>query len=412
MNAILKGCLLALTLVLTGVSAGADNWSRFRGENGTGLSSLQGLPTTWTDSDYAWTVEFANVGHSSPVVWGKSLFVTTATEGGTQRFLHCLNADSGAELWQQSLSFKESAKHLKNSWASSTPATDGERVYVIFADDESHVVAAWDFQGQQVWTRNLGSFGKDHGQGVSPIVAGDLVIVPNDQPGPSSILALNAKSGEVVWSVERPIAQTSYSTPMLIPGDGGSAQLICLSQAAGVTSFDVQTGRLNWQTAAMPMRTVASPVASDGIIIAFCGSGGSGKYLMAVNSAEGLQPEARLVFDRKVQLPYVPTPIVYNGLLFLWGDAGVLNCLEMPTGREIWKERINGAAFSGSPICVNGVIYAITEDGEVIVVRAARDFELLGRVALGQKSHSTPAVANGHLYLRTFNKLFALKAKE
>lgn len=402
---------MSFCLLLVSPVSAAEHWSRFRGENGTGISEQKGLPVTWKDSDYAWTVDFANVGHSSPVIWDKMLFVTTATDGGTERFLHCLNADTGAELWQQQMSFKKSDKHLKNSWASSTPATDGQHVYVIFSDDESQVVAAWDFSGKQIWTRNIGPFGKDHGQGVSPIVAGELLIVPNDQPGPSSIMALNKTNGEVVWRVERPVAKTSFSTPMLIPGDGGSAQLICLSEAAGLTSFDVMTGRINWQTDPMPMRTVASPVMHHGIIIAFCGSAGSGKYLMAVNSAEGLPREARLVFERKVQLPYVPTPVVYNDLLFLWGDAGVLNCVEMPTGRDVWKERVNGAAFSGSPICADGVIYAITEDGEVIVVRASREFELLGRVPLGQKSHSTPAVANGHLYLRTYNKLFALKAR-
>lgn len=392
-------------------SMAADNWTRFRGENGTGLSNLKGVPVTWTDSDYAWTVEFENVGHSAPIIWEKSLFVTTSTEGGGKRFLHCLNADTGRENWVQSMTFNESPKHLKNSWASSTPATDGKYVYTIFADLESHVVSAWDFTGKQVWTRNLGAFDKDHGQGVSPVVAGDLLIVPNDQKGPSSMVALDKNNGEIVWSVERPSGQTSFSTPMLIPGDGGSAQLICLSESSGMTSFDVLTGKVNWQTVAMPLRTVASPVESKGLIIATCGKAGSGQYLMAVNAAEGIPAESRLAFERKVMLPYVPTPIAYNDLLLMWGDSGIMVCLEMPSGRELWKERLAGAAFSGSPICIDGNMYCMTEGGEAIVVKASREFELLGRVPLGQSSHSTPAVANDHLYLRTYNKLMALKAK-
>lgn len=404
--------ILASALLSVTAADAAENWPRFRGENGTGLSHQKGIPVTWTDSDFAWKVEFPNIGHSAPVVWDKHLFVTTATEGGSNRFLHCLNADTGAEQWQVTMTFHDSPKHTKNSWASSTPATDGERVYVIFADEESQVIGAWDFAGKQVWTRNIGAFGKDHGQGVSPIVANGLVIVPNDQPGPSSVLALNSQTGEVVWTVDRPTEKTSFSTPMLLPGKDGSTQLICLSQAAGMTSYDLLTGRLNWKTPAMPLRTVASPVEHQGLIVAYCGQAGNGKYLMAVHADEDVREESRIAFERKVQLPYVPTCIATDGLLFLWGDAGVVTCLEMQTGRELWTKRISNAAFSGSPVWIDGKLYAMSENGDVYVLSAAREYELLGTTPLGEASHSTPAVANGHLYLRTFTKLIALKARE
>ncbi len=397
-------------LVLLAASARGDNWPRFRGDNGAGLSTQSGIPATWNDDDYAWKIDLPGVGHSSPVIWGKSLFITSAKEDGTQRSLQCLDADSGTERWQIPLSFGRSEKHPKNSWASSTPVTDGERVYLVSADEESQIAAAWDFSGNQIWSRNLGAFSREHGQGASPIVAGDLLIVPNDQPGPSSLLALRVTDGEVVWQVERPSAHTTYSTPMLLPAGEGRQQVICLSQPTGMSSYDLATGALKWQTKPMPMRTVSSPVEFGGVVIATCGSAGTGKYLMAVDTGDAVAAESRIVFERTTQLPYVPTSIARDGLLFLWGDTGVLKCLELPSGEEVWMKRVTGGTFSGSPIWVDGRLFAVSEEGEVFVVRASREYEFLGRTSLGEGSHATPAVANGHLYLRTFGKLFALPA--
>jgi len=388
----------------------AENWPRFRGENGSGLSSQSGIPTTWTDSDYAWKVELPTVGHSAPIVWDKSLFVTSATEGGGERFLYCFDADTGEQRWQVSLKLGESKKHLKNSWASSTPTTDGKRVYVLFADSEKLIAGAWDFDGQRVWTKDLGAYESEHGLGASPVVQNGLLIIPNDQLGPSSLIALNSEDGDVVWQSERPAGKTGYSSPVIAKGAGSDLQIICITEASGISSHDLHTGKLNWQTEKLPMRTVASPVVADGLVFAICGEGGNGKYFAAVRTDLESEPGSRVVFERKTMLPYVPCLIAKDGLLFLWGDKGILVCLELASGKEIWSERIDGA-FSGSPICIEDRLYCITETGEVVVLNAGREFKELGRTPLGDDSHSTPAVANGHLYLRTFRHLFAIKAR-
>ncbi len=354
--------LLSVVLtVLLVTSARGDNWPRFRGENGAGVSTQPGIPSTWDDDDYAWKVDLPGVGHSSPVIWDKSLFITSAREDGTQQSLQCLDVDSGTERWRIELAFGRSEKHLKNSWASSTPVMDGECVYLVSADEESQIAAAWDFSGNQIWSRNLGPYSREHGQGASPIVAGELLIVPNDQPGPSSILALRVTDGEVVWQVERPSSHTTYSTPMLLPGGDGRFQLICLSQPSGMTSYDLLTGALKWQTKPMPMRTVSSPVEFGGVIIAACGSAGTGQYLMAVDAGETVAADSRFLFKRTAQLPYVPTSIARDGLLFPWGDTGVLKCLELPSGDEVWMKRVTGGTFSGSPIWVDGRLFAVSE---------------------------------------------------
>lgn len=415
-SSLLIRCGLVLSVLLLSewspASAVAQNWPRFRGENGRGISDLKGIPTTWTKDDFTWEITLEHEGHSAPIVWEKCLFVTSASSGGKERFLHCIDADHGKEIWKSTIQLTESPKHLKNSWATSTPATDGERVYTIFADNQSQIVTAWSFSdGQEIWKRDLGEFGKDHGQGVSPVIVGDLLIVSNDQPGPSSIIVLRADNGETVWEAARPSNHTSFSTPLILPGKDGTTQLLCLSQPSGLASFDLQTGQLNWQTPPMPLRTVASLIESRGIAIAYCGQAGNGKYLMAVNTAPDVPTESRIIYERKTQLPYVPTSIAKDDLLFLWGDSGVISCLEIESGQEIWTKRLDNVSFSGSPICIDGRLYGISESGEVCVLKASREFEELGKVSLGEGSHSTPAVGNGHLYLRTFHRMMALPAK-
>lgn len=406
----LRVSILLLAAVLCTSSSDAENWPRFRGENGSGLSNQPGIPSTWTENDYAWKVEFQHVGHSAPIIWGKSLFVTSATEGGGERFLHCLDADSGEQRWQVSMKLGESSKHPKNSWASSTPATDGQRVYVLFADSEKLLAAAWDFAGKEVWTEDLGAYNSEHGLGASPIVQDGLLIVPNDQVGPSSLIALNPENGKVVWNSQRPAGKTGYSTPVIAPGTGSDLQVICSTEASGVSSNDLRTGKLNWQTEKLPMRTVASPIVADGLVFATCGEGGNGKYFAAVKTDLNSEPGSRVVFERKTMLPYVPCLVARDGLLFLWGDKGILVCLDLRSGTEVWSERIDGA-FTGSPICIEDRLYCVTETGEVVVLNAGREFRELGRTVLGDDCHSTPAVANGHLYLRTFRHVFAIKAK-
>lgn len=403
------------TLVLALMSwrseaASAENWPRFRGENGTGLSTQAGIPVTWEAGDYAWIIDLPGVGHSAPVIWNKTLFVTSATEGGAVRYLHCLDADSGQQHWQVSVTVGESKKHLKNSWASSTPATDGQRVYVMLADNSKLTITAWDFEGKQVWTKDLGSYESEHNLGVSPIVQDGLLIVSNDQVGPSSLLALNPETGETVWTADRNPGKTSYSTPVIAPGKAGSLQILCISESNGITSTDLRTGKLNWQTPKLPMRTVASPIVAEGLVFATCGEGGNGKYFAAAKIDPDADNATRIVYERKTMLPYVPCLVAKDGLLFLWGDKGIMVCLELTTGKEVWTERIDGQ-FSGSPVCIEDRLYCVTEDGVVVVLSAGREFRELGRTSLGDDCHSTPAIANGHLYFRTFHKLLAVKAK-
>ncbi len=403
--------LLTIFLLTSSPKTSAENWPRFRGKNGVGVSDQKGLPVQWTEDDYDWSIKLNGTGHSSPIVWGKYLFVTSAANDGKSRMLDCLDAETGQQRWGKSLPFKTDHLHQKNSWASATPATDGIHVYVTFADDEQYMLFAFDFQGNEIWKASLGKFDSQHGQGVSPIVYKDLVILANDQDGPSSLRAFDRKTGDVKWKVERPNRKVSYATPIILRRENKSDQLITVSGMAGVRGYRPEDGKLIWQTSSFPLRTVASPIACQGLVFASCGQGSRGGVELRAVSPDGRGDvsDTRVKFVRTRQLPYVPTPIACDGYVFLWNDGGVVCCVNPKTGENIWVKRVGGD-FSGSPVCIDGKLYCISESGDVVVLRASDKYEFLGKSPLPDRSQATPAVANGRLFLRSFEHLTCIKA--
>ena len=251
------------------------------------------------------------------------------------------------------MEFSRSHKHPKNSWASSTPALDGERVYVVFADSARQILSAYDFEGNSVWEQNLGSFQSQHAQGTSPIVFEDMVILANDQDGPSSIVAFDKLTGHIVWNVPRKSApqSTSYATPFIYHPKQGPPQLICSSSQSGVSALDPHTGQTIWTTKSLPQRTVASPVLAGGLFFQCCGAGGQGMLMVAVDpGGQGDVSKTRIRYTRTRLLPYVPTPVACGKYLFLWSDHGVVCCMDPATGKDVWTKRVGGD-FSASPIC-------------------------------------------------------------
>ena len=406
-----QAAAFSLVFILSSGSSEAQNWTRFRGENGTGISAQKGVPTSWSQGDYAWNIELPGVGHAAPIIWEDKLFICSAVDEGAMRYLFCLNAETGEQVWSRLVGMNRSHKHNKSSWASSTPCTDGELVYVTFADKENYLVAAYDFDGDLIWKRNLGAFESQHGLGVSPIVFEDMLIVANDQDGPSSVVALDKKTGKTRWSTLRSIQRASYATPIILREKGEKPQLIVVSGGMGITSLNPANGVMNWMTGEFPLRTVASPVYGAGLVIASCGQGGRyGVLQIAVDPhGKGNVAETHVKWKRERLLPYVPSPIVYEGHLYEWNDEGIVACVDLKTGENVWTKRI-GSNYSGSPICIDGKLYCISEDGEVVVIAASPEYKLHGKTSLDDPSHSTPAIANGRLYLRTYHRLLCLKA--
>ena len=392
----------------------AQEWTRFRGPDGSGVAaSGADIPAKWSDRDVRWKVDLPGVGHSSPVLWGDRIFLTCADEQTGTATLVCLNAADGSLRWKRDYTSENYRHHGENSYASSTPTADAERVYVCLMQPRQLQVVALDHDGKDAWTADLGPFVTQHGGGHSPVVFEDIVVVANDQDGPgSSIVALDRKTGQKKWTSPRKSYRFSASTPCVYrPTDGGPAQLIFTSWAHGITGIDPKNGLVLWELPeAFDARTVGSPVAANeaGVVIASCGEGPGGHWITAVKPGSGgAKPD--VVYKISKMSPYVPTPIVKGNLLFFWADGGTVTCARADSGAMVWQERVGGSYF-GSPVCAGDKLYCVSKRGEVVVIAAAEKFELLARNELGEKSHATPAVANGRMYVRTYGKLFCIGA--
>jgi outer membrane protein assembly factor BamB len=239
-------------------------------------------------------------------------------------------------------------------------------------------------------------------------VAGDLLVVPNDQDGESSVIALDRATGETRWECKRKSDVAAFATPCVYQPDGGKPQLILSSSAHGITGIDLSTGQVIWELPVFQNRVVGSPLVAGELIFACAGVGGVGKQTFAVrpgDPAKGTQAE--IAYEIKGKLPYVPTPVANGNLVFLWFDHGVVTCLDAPSGEIVWQEKIGGDYF-GSPVRVADRLYCISRKGEMVVLAASREFEELAHVSLEEPSFSTPAIAGGVMYLRTVSHLMAI----
>ena len=403
---------LACSLALAAQAATAE-WTRFRGPDGAGISPATTIPVKWTEKDFNWRVKLPGKGHSSPVLWGDKVFVTCGDKETAQRIILCLKAADGSTLWEKRYDSTVHVVNKDNSFASSTPAVDADHVYVYWTTKEEVTLLALDHAGQEVWRRSLGEFLSQHGSGVSPIVVGELVILPNDQEGNSSLIAVDRKTGADRWTLLRNTSSAAYGTPCLYRPEGGPPELVFMSQGHGVTSVDPATGQINWELKdAFPLRVVVSTVLADGLVVGSCGVGGVARRFVAVrpgSKKHGTQP--KLIWEEKKGIPYVPTPVAKDGKLFLWTDNGVVRCLRAATGEPVWEGRVQDL-FYGSPVWVEGRLYCISRKGVVHVVSAGDKFELLAANPLGEGSYATPAIAGGIMYLRTYSHLIAIGGKK
>ena len=411
---------MAVAFAFIGTQATAQEWSRFRGPNGQGQSEAAAtIPVEWTEKDYNWKIELPGVGHSSPVVWGNKIFVTSADPQNATRHVSCFSTADGKKLWQRDFPGAEYHLHTQNTYASSTPALDAERVYLAWASDKEFTLQALTHDGKDVWQLNLGPYISQHGFGTSPIVVDDQVIITNDQEGETRfLLAVDSKTGEERWKIPRKYADNrqnaSYATPCVLETPLGKELIVC-SWAHGITSHDLKTGAELWSAPVLKARPVGSPVLASGLILVNQGDGAEGKggsnSVMAIKpgNREGRIPE--LVYTiPKASAPYVTTMCTAGDLAFLWGDGGIVTCIDVPTGKNHWRQRIGGIFYS-SPIRVGDRIYCTSLDGDVVVIAASPEYKLLARNSLGESTCATPAIADGRMYLRTASHLMSLGGK-
>jgi outer membrane protein assembly factor BamB len=402
------GCLL---LFLHSGRLAGQEWTRFRGPNGSGVSLATTVPLRWTEKDYRWKADLPGVGHSSPVLWGDRIFVTSGDQKTGSRTLLCHRAGDGRQLWLRAFPGERHGKHADNSFASATPAVDDRRVYACWGSPKQLLVVALDHQGQEIWRADLGPFRAGHGFGASPIVHGDLVVVPNDQDGPGALLALDRATGKVRWKVPRR-SKATYTTPCVYQARGRPAELIFTSYEHGITGIDPKNGRVSWEVEVFNKShietAIGSPIATDELVIGTSGWLGVRQEVVAVRpGTRGQDGKPQEAYRITRSAPLCTTPLVKDDLLFLWSDLGIVTCADLRTGKPYWRQRVPGSYY-GSPVCVGKHVYCASREGEVLVLAAAKDYRLVSRNPLGEGSHATPAVAGGVMYLRTHGHLLAI----
>lgn len=409
--------LLAVTcLIAAGHSAAGvepEPWPRWRGREGAGDGGGRTFPRQWTESDWKWSTALPGRGHASPVIWQGHIFTASADEAAGKRFVTCHHLADGRQAWSREIAGPIERHHAQNSSASGSVAVDGAGVYWMWGVSDGLRVEALAFDGAPRWRRELGPYVGEHGFGATPAVCGDLLIVPDDQEGESATVALDTATGRERWRLPRERGKTSYATPLVLETDG-TVQVVLASAAHGLTGVDPRDGRVIWERRCLPKRAVSSPVRVGRLVVATCGDGGGDNTLVALRlplagaAQERVEPALAYALDRSVA-PYVPTPLHVDGRLYLWGDRGVVTCVEAATGRVTWRGRVGGT-FSASPIVVGGTIRNVSADGEVVVIAAGDAFEVLGRTPLGAECRATPAVAGGRMVFRTVDRLLAIDA--
>jgi outer membrane protein assembly factor BamB len=432
--------LLTLTLLNSNaVASSGPNWPQWRGPDGQGVSTETGLPTEWSAVDNVkWKTEIAGRGHSSPIVWGKKIFVTTALDGEAipgrtagvthkmsdgSTFVHpdavganlkhtfkvvCLDRDTGKILWER-VAYEgpvQDSRHKKASFASSTPATDGKYVFAFFGTEGLY---AYDFQGKEVWKQNLGTLGTASvGYGVSPILYGNLVIMQCDESGMNSfIAAFDKKTGKEAWRVARKVDVT-WSTPVLVKTAKGTE--LVAGAAEAIIAYDPATGKELWRHKGLESNAVPSPVVSNDLVVLTSGYPNKIALALKAGGSGDVTGTSQLAWSYNKGTAYVPSPILYGDYVYLMTDRGLLTCLDAKTGKmEYEGQRVpKPTTFLASPVAYEGKILLTSEDGETFILKAGPKHEVLGSNSVGEPVYASPAIANGNLFIRGEKHLFAI----
>jgi outer membrane protein assembly factor BamB len=408
----------------------AENWPGWRGPRGDGTSNESNVPTEWdgaSGKNIAWKIEISGTGHSAPIVWEDRVFVTTCLQDTGERLLLCYDRDSGQERWRRTVvSAPLETKHRLNSYASSTPVTDGTLVYVSFLKvDGSTVpapnvgasrpvtpgqilVACYDMQGNFVWSREVGRFVSAHGFCSSPILYDDLVIINGDHDGDSYIVALEKDSGKTVWDIERIHKTRSYVTP-IIRRVAGQDQLV-MSGSKRVVSLQPSTGKLIWTIEGPTEQFVASMVF-DGQRFYMC-AGFPTYHVMGIRGdGKGDVTDTHVDWHVTNVRCYVPSPVVIGPYLIVADDRGTANCFDTETGKRHWQARLS-THFSSSLVTAGGLTYLISDTGETTLLRPGKVVDVVGKNELGEQVFASPAISNGRLFIRAEKHLYCIQSSD
>ncbi len=386
---------------------GATYWPRWRGPSGQGVVSGTGYPDTWSATDgIAWRTPIPGMGNSSPIVWRDRIYLTTAYDEGRRLSVLAFNRADGARVWETAApeGRRLSGHHFKNGHASATPATDGQRIYASFG---ARGLLALDMTGKLVWHRDLGAMDAYHGAAGSPLLYRDRVILYQDQFENSFIAAFDARTGRPLWRTPR-AANAGWGTPIAVRVIDHDE--IIVSSQQRVQAYSPDTGAELWSCSGSTYEVIPTPVVGYGLV--FCSSGRAGPTLAIRPGGKGDVTRSHLAWSSQRGSPFVPSPILSGDRLYMINDmASIVTALEATTGKLLWQNRLGVArreGFSASPVAVDGKIFFTNDDGDTFVVKDGTTFELLRVNHLGERTLTSPALVDGHWYVRTNRNLVAI----
>lgn len=405
-SGIARICLSVAFGIACSSSLSAENWSGWRGPRGDGTSLEKNAPVKWSGTDnIVWKVPIPGKGHASPIIWEDYIFLVTALKEKKQRVLLCLDRTTGKLRWQQVvLEAPRERIHKLNSYASSTPATDGQKVYVSFLDRDKMFVAAYDFKGNKVWEVRPGVFSSMHGYCSSPILWKDKVIVNGDHDGPAYLVALKRATGQTVWKTPRPNRTRSYCTPIIRHIDGRNQMI--LSGSKCVASYDPDTGKQRWFIDGPTEQYVASLVYNGELLFMTCGFPDLFMQLIRPDG-RGNVTKTHVVWQTDRDCSYVPSPIAFEPYFLVVSDSGVATCLNAKTGESVWRQRL-GDRHSASLVSANGLVYFLSDKGVMTVVKPGPKFEVVARNEIGEETNASPVISKGQMFLRGDKHLYCI----
>ncbi len=407
-------CFVAACMLLVCRLAPAENWTRFRGENGQGHSSETDLPLNWSATEnVSWKTAIPVGGWSSPIVFEDRIFVTTATEEGASCRVLCIDREDGAILWNREVHRQvPGPKRAQNSYATPTPVTDGERVYAVFSDG---FVVAVDYSGETVWKNEEVDFHSLHGLGASPILVDDLLVMPFDGSSREEttigwkkpwdravVMAFDKLTGEVRWRGKRGESRVGHVTPITI--DEGD--LIVSAAGDRVQGFDAATGERLWSVYSQGEGVTPSPVVGDGVL--FTSSGFEAPTTRAIRlGGRGDVTDSHIAWEQRRGVPALASPLFVSPHLYTISRENILHCLDATSGEVVWLERLEGT-HSASPIYADGRIYILSEEGVTRVLEPGDEYKEIARNELNEKCLATMAVSEGQFFIRGVEHLYCI----
>jgi len=389
----------------------AKYWTRWRGPSGQGIVREGKYTDTWSPTTrIKWKVPVAGRGHSSPIVWGDHIFLTTARDEGAKMSMLAFRRSDGKQLWETAVP-SSGVEHIypKNSHASATAVTDGKFVYASFG---THGLMAVDFNGKIAWQTPVGALNNYHGSAGSPILYKDRIYIYQDHQGTDStgsfVASYDKNTGKQIWKTAR-TQTTGWGTPIIIRA-GDHDELIVSSQRK-VHAYDPETGKELWTVGGLTFEVIPTPVVAEGLVI--CSSGRQGPTIAIRPGGSGDVTTTHVAWSSPKGSPFVPSGVVVDGVLYLVNDIqSILTAHDVKTGAVLYQGRLGEAkkeGFSASPIAYDGKVFFTNDDGETFVLQAGREFKLLHTNQLGEGTLASPALVDGRWYFRTTSSLLAIE---